>query len=134
MGITKAQESRNLLQEKLDFIDEIASSPYSRMDVKQWRGIFHTTIDRRKSLKSAELKVLDHHRWRWKKRYDKSHVWGDVRDNFLLSVDNICHSCDGTASQVHHLTYIRCGGKELLEDLMALCRPCHGKEHGFGII
>ena len=67
MGITKAQESRNLLQEKLDFIDEIASSPYSRMDVKQWRGIFHTTIDRRKSLKSAELKVLDHHRWRWKK-------------------------------------------------------------------
>ena len=127
----RAQESREFLQEKLDFIDTIMSRPYSRMDAKQWRGIFHTFIDKRNSLKSTELRVLGHYRWRWKQRYDKSHIWKGVRENFLSSVDNTCQQCCGVATQVHHLTYVRCGGKEIPEDLMAVCKPCHGKEHGY---
>lgn len=37
--------------------------------------------------------------------------------------------CGPKALHVHHKTYARFGGKELLEDLETLCADCHGKEH-----
>lgn len=47
------------------------------------------------------------------------------------SVGNKCEVCGGSQRlEVHHLTYERFGGKELLSDLQVLCRRCHSKKHG----
>jgi 5-methylcytosine-specific restriction endonuclease McrA len=49
---------------------------------------------------------------------------------------NCCEECGdrpavtkSTAVSVHHPTYERLG-KEQLQDLKIICRPCHDKEHG----
>jgi 5-methylcytosine-specific restriction endonuclease McrA len=49
---------------------------------------------------------------------------------------NCCEECGArpevtrkTALNVHHVTYERLG-RERLEDLRIICRPCHDKQHG----
>jgi uncharacterized protein with PIN domain len=68
-----------------------------------------------------------------KRRYDKSKVWKSLRDVKLESTDYKCEICDEQSEvmQVHHLTYVRCGGKELMEDLQSVCKECHGAIHGY---
>lgn len=61
--------------------------------------------------------------------YMRSPQWKALRLEFLDSKDWVCEICGGGATQAHHLTYERLG-REDFEDLQALCRICHNKQHG----
>ena len=61
-------------------------------------------------------------------RYNQSHVWKEVRDKKLASVDYECEICGETANQVHHLSYYNTGAEDF-KDLQAICKSCHYNEH-----
>lgn len=70
----------------------------------------------------------------------KSDDWRHLRKIKLQFADHLCEQCRRPASpgnplDVHHLTYDRFGGDELLTDLQVLCRECHEAAHGrkFGV-
>lgn len=57
--------------------------------------------------------------------YLQSEKWQWVRHRILSKAGGLCERCrTATATQVHHLTYVRLGN-ELDSDLQALCEPCH---------
>jgi hypothetical protein len=47
----------------------------------------------------------------------------------LEQFGEICAKCGEHGTDVHHLTYERVGGNELMEDLQVLCRECHTAIH-----
>lgn len=60
--------------------------------------------------------------------YLKSAAWRDVRRRYRESdLPQIC-MCGASKVQLHHTTYDRVG-RELLEDLIPLCAPCHEQAH-----
>lgn len=69
-----------------------------------------------------------------KMRYDQfmaSDEWRDIRTVILDIYDHHCAECGATEDlHVHHLTYDRFGGDELMTDLKVLCHSCHEKAHG----
>ena len=104
----------------MDAIREV----YSQRSVKRWREIFHELM---------HIKTTQYQLYLEKRRYTTSRVWKLLRDAKLESTDYKCEICDeqGEVMQVHHLTYVRCGGKELMEDLQSVCKECHGAIHGY---
>ena len=41
-----------------------------------------------------------------------------------------CRQCGGTAVDIHHRQFKSQQGSDNIENLIALCRPCHDKIHG----
>ena len=63
-------------------------------------------------------------------RYLRSPQWTHLRFEVFRRDGYMCQMCKANqASQVHHLTYKRFEN-ERLEDLQAVCKPCHEKHHG----
>ena len=61
--------------------------------------------------------------------YLKSEEWKVLREKILTRDNFICQKCKHEkATSVHHLTYKRLG-RELLEDLISVCRSCHFSLH-----
>lgn len=62
--------------------------------------------------------------------YLQSGVWGMYRAAVLERAGDVCEVCgtDGTL-HIHHQTYLRVGGNEKFEDLIALCPQCHKRVH-----
>lgn len=59
-------------------------------------------------------------------RYYCSREWAVKKRDVKLRSGGKCERCHfASAASVHHLTYIRFGGDELLDDLQHLCDPCH---------
>lgn len=71
------------------------------------------------------------------KNYQKfisSAAWAEKKLQFRLTRDwPICFKCGAwdVPMDVHHLTYARFGGDELMEDLEYVCRPCHDEIHRY---
>lgn len=62
--------------------------------------------------------------------YLRSSHWQTIRELKLAKGKNECEVCGSNSQlQMHHKTYKR-RGKELPEDLVILCKPCHQKFHG----
>lgn len=61
--------------------------------------------------------------------YLQSPLWKKIRQKAIDEYGTICGKCGGYGTDVHHLTYDRVGGNELLEDLQVLCRECHEAIH-----
>lgn len=68
-------------------------------------------------------------------KYINSGAWASRRRAFLLEQGARCQGCDTPRAElpkgslhVHHRTYVRLG-RELPEDLAALCLDCHKKVH-----
>ena len=40
-----------------------------------------------------------------------------------------CEHCGNKAVDIHHIIYLSQGGKDEIENLMALCRKCHDMAH-----
>lgn len=73
----------------------------------------------------------------WMTRYElylASEEWRLLRKKVLERDRQTCQAClVATATQVHHLTYVRAGNEDLA-DLLSLCRPCHRGIHGAGAL
>lgn len=64
-------------------------------------------------------------------RYLRSAHWKTVRGRYWGSDrPKSCYICDGKARELHHRTYERLG-RELLTDLVAICRECHEAVHTY---
>jgi len=63
------------------------------------------------------------------REYLQSPLWRSIRLKAIEHYGEICGKCGGYGNDVHHLTYDRVGGEELLEDLQVLCRDCHEAIH-----
>lgn len=69
------------------------------------------------------------------KKYLSSATWRRIRKAALERAGYRCEKCgaerDDVRLEVHHLSYARCPGRELPEDLQVLCvKPCHREKHG----
>ena len=66
------------------------------------------------------------------RRYLNSQAWAARRAEILARADGECEECGATLlpgeAEVHHLSYERVG-RELPEDLVALCPGCHRRAH-----
>jgi hypothetical protein len=61
--------------------------------------------------------------------YLASAAWRRKRDLVMWRSGNICEGClSAKATEVHHRTYDHVGD-ELLYELVAPCRACHGRAH-----
>ena len=66
-------------------------------------------------------------------KYIASTRWARKRRRKLREAEYRCRLCGVQESlEVHHLTYIRLG-REMMADLMVLCRGCHQKHHDEGM-
>lgn len=63
------------------------------------------------------------------REYLKSPVWMGKRQQALTAFGTICARCGSYGNDVHHKTYERTGGRELMSDLEVLCRQCHEAHH-----
>jgi hypothetical protein len=61
--------------------------------------------------------------------YLQSPLWRKIRLSAIKHYGEVCGKCGCYGNDVHHLTYDRVGGNELLEDLQVLCRDCHEAIH-----
>lgn len=78
----------------------------------------------RRRLSSAQRKALY-------QEYLKTAHWRDRRQQALEKAGHRCRRCGkGGRLDVHHLTYARLFA-EREEDLIVLCRACHGREHNY---
>jgi hypothetical protein len=63
------------------------------------------------------------------REYLKSPVWKAKRLEALAFYGPTCRRCGQYGNDVHHKTYERVGGGELMDDLEILCRDCHEGHH-----
>ena len=61
--------------------------------------------------------------------YLQSDTWKSIRQKALEFYGTICCRCGEHGTDVHHKTYERVGGQELMEDLEVMCRSCHDAYH-----
>ena len=61
--------------------------------------------------------------------YLASDLWKQKRLAALAFYGCLCNRCKEHGTDVHHKTYERVGGFELMEDLEILCRDCHKAHH-----
>jgi 5-methylcytosine-specific restriction endonuclease McrA len=67
--------------------------------------------------------------WYKYNQYLSSNIWKEKRKLIFDRDNNICQICKTEpSSEVHHLTYQNVYN-EPLEDLIAICSPCHRKKH-----
>ena len=80
-----------------------------------------------RNLPAFKSRSGDHLKAYWD--YMGSPQWFELRTQVLVQSRRICAHCTApNATQVHHKTYDRLGC-ERLDDLEALCLPCHETEH-----
>jgi HNH endonuclease len=80
----------------------------------------------------AALRKTERERREQYEAYIASDAWKAKRKLAFATYGKVCARCGGERKtlHVHHRTYVRFGGDELVEDLEVLCIPCHEKHHG----
>ena len=63
------------------------------------------------------------------RQYLQTPIWKQKRLEALTYYGCICGRCGGYGNDVHHKTYERVGGGELISDLEVICRECHKAHH-----
>lgn len=64
------------------------------------------------------------------KAFIKSPQWKAIRGRRIFKDRGQCAMCKSRHKlEVHHKTYERFGGKELMQDLLTLCVGCHKAIH-----
>ncbi len=81
-----------------------------------WRWLFQSDRERRRDY--------------YRNDYLKSDAWQRKRYVVLRRDNWKCVYCGGRATQVHHKKYARKNiGKEPIEWLVSVCKPCHDDQH-----
>lgn len=66
----------------------------------------------------------------YRNNYLKSDAWERKRQLVLKRDNRRCVYCDAPATQVHHKRYAKRNiGKEPIEWLVSVCKPCHDAKH-----
>jgi len=78
--------------------------------------------NRRQIIRNAVRRIRYH-------EYLSSEKWLQIREAVISRSNGACERCGSKAEHVHHKTYENLGN-EKLQDLEALCLPCHHQEHG----
>lgn len=75
-------------------------------------------------------KPVDLEHWfEWYNEYLTSPLWRERRNLIIQRAKGRCEVCQARAAyQIHHLTYARVG-RELPDDLVAVCDRCHDDYH-----
>jgi len=60
------------------------------------------------------------------KKYKKVYI--DYYDYCIEDVI-LCEHCSNRAVDIHHIKFRSQGGKDIIDNLIALCRECHNKAH-----
>ena len=122
----KALKKSDFELDTLPFFDESISSNYhdDYYGASKYLSQFKEKIiiEQKKATNAWNIEV-------WYRGYLESRMWLKKRAFILNRSEGKCERCGKKAVHVHHKTYERIG-YELPEDLMALCKSCHGKEHG----
>ena len=64
------------------------------------------------------------------REYLISDAWKRKRYVVLKRDNNKCRICGDKATQVHHLKYAKYNiGKEPIDWMISICKPCHEKQH-----
>ncbi len=100
-----------------DYFDDILSP--TKWDCPACDHSPHPTEER-----LAELAAMPYQKYLW------SPEWRRTRNAKLLEVGHRCRRCRRTSDHlhVHHLTYDHLG-HEWLDELVAVCEPCHRAVH-----
>jgi 5-methylcytosine-specific restriction endonuclease McrA len=70
--------------------------------------------------------------WRRYEEYLETPAWQQIRERVLERDNWVCQGCAvRPATEVHHLTYQRLF-REMLFDLIAVCKRCHNSIHSAG--
>lgn len=81
-----------------------------------WHRLFQTDRERRRDY--------------YRNEYLKSDAWQRKRYVVLKRDNWTCFYCGGPATQVHHKRYASVNiGKEPIEWLVSVCKPCHEDQH-----
>src|SRR5689334_2672172 len=66
-----------------------------------------------------------------RRAFRRNHKWGWLRQMCLSRDEDTCQECGATDCPLdcHHITPICMGGENELDNLVALCRPCHRAVH-----
>ncbi len=94
--------------------DEALRTSYQSVRMAEWQQ------------ESQAVRDAETAEWRaWYNAYLQTPEWQAIRVKVLRRDRGICQGCgEAGATQVHHLTYDRVG-REMLFDLVSVCRPCH---------
>lgn len=65
----------------------------------------------------------------YRNEYLKSEAWRRKRYLVLRRDNWRCVHCGARATQVHHKSYVRNIGKEPIDWLESICKPCHDSIH-----
>lgn len=87
------------------------------------RGPESLSFNRREAVKRITDNQLLH------RQYLGSPIWKQKRIEALNFYGAVCSRCGRHGTDVHHKTYDRVGGGELMEDLEIMCRGCHEAHH-----
>jgi hypothetical protein len=87
-------------------------------------------LNRRSDFSREQVELRREKWWDNYHEYLASVEWAKIRAKVFRRAGGVCECCcDATARHCHHVTYDRLGN-ELLEDLLAVCIPCHEEIHG----
>ncbi len=122
-GKTHKKSHFNL--DELQFFDETIETSYHERLMKAREEFSKTheriVIEQKKANNSWNIE-------QWYYGYLESEMWRRKREFILKRSNGKCERCGKKANYVHHKTYERVG-YEQPEDLMAVCKSCHGLEH-----
>lgn len=66
--------------------------------------------------------------------YLKSNEWQWLKNEVMYRAKGICELCGKTcATEVHHVKYPKMFSEDHPDNLLALCQPCHDKQHGIRV-
>ena len=78
-----------------------------------------------------------HLKKQWKQNYDDKRQsaakrgydrrWQKVRKIKLIT-DPLCEHCGAVATEVDHITPLKRGGDNSMDNLQSLCKPCHSRK------
>lgn len=82
------------------------------------------------SVKPIESEIKRQYRQDYyRNEYLKSDAWKKKRYLILKRDSWKCVYCGAKATQVHHKRYAKNIGKEPIEWLVSICKPCHDSKH-----
>jgi 5-methylcytosine-specific restriction protein A len=78
-------------------------------------------------------KCAEHAKAERRRRHESTRAWRRLRAEAIARAGGICERCGiRPAVDAHHLVRRSRGGRDRIDNLVALCEDCHAEEHRHG--